>query len=158
MDGLGYDPFKGIDGTAAAPAFTFKDEPDTGVYRKTTDTIGFAAGGAEIASLAAKALAMGQSAKIFFGSSTLADDGKVVLPAHTVFMFGIVLAKEGATFTIFYATALGAVSLISNTDDVAANADTDAKLDIGITNPDNPIEIKNRLGDAYDVNYFIVYY
>jgi len=158
MDGLGYDPFKGIDGTAAAPAFSFKDEPDTGIYRKTTDTIGFAAGVAEIASLAAKALAMGQSAKVFFGSSTLADDGKVALPAHSVFMFGIVLAKAGVTFTIFYATALGAVSLISNTADVAANADTDAKLDIGITDPANPIEIKNRLGGTYDVNYFIVYY
>jgi len=158
MNELGYDPFKGIDGTAAAPAFTFKDEPDTGIYRKTTDTIGFAAGGAEIASLAAKALAMGQSAKIFFGSSTLADDGKVALPNHTVVMFGIVLAKAGATFAIFYATAAGAVTLVSNTSDVVANADTDAKLDIGITNPDNPIEIKNRLGDSYDVNYFIVYY
>ena len=158
MNELGYDPFKGIDGTAAAPAFSFKDEPDTGVYRKTTDTIGFAAGGAEIASLAAKALAMGQSAKIFFGSSTLADDGEVALPAHTVFMFGIVLAKAGATFAIFYATAAGAVTLVSNTSDVVANADTDARLDIGITNPDNPIEIKNRLGDSYDVNYFIVYY
>jgi hypothetical protein len=158
MNELGYDPFKGIDGTAAAPAFSFKDEPDTGVYRKTTDTIGFAAGGAEIASLAAKALAMGQSAKIFFGSSTLADDGEVALPAHTVFMFGIVLAKAGATFAIFYATAAGAVTLVSNTSDVVANADTDARLDIGITNPDNPIEIKNRLGATYDVNYFIVYY
>ena len=158
MNELGYDPFKGIDGTAAAPAFSFKDEPDTGVYRKTTDTIGFAAGGAEIASLAAKALAMGQSAKIFFGSSTLADDGEVALPAHTVFMFGIVLAKAGATFAIFYATAAGAVTLVSNTSDVVANADTDARLDIGITNPDNPIEIKNRLGASYDVNYFIVYY
>jgi len=164
MNELGYDPFKGIDGTAAAPAFSlapafsFKDEADTGIYRKTTYTIGLTVGGAEIASLAAKALAMGQSAKIFFGSSTLADDGKVALPAHTVFMFGIVLAKEGATFTIFYATALGAVTLVSNTDDVVDNADTDSKLCIGITDPDNPIEIKNRLGDAYDVNYFIVYY
>jgi len=46
MNELGYDPFKGIDGTAAAPAFSFKDEADTGIYRKTTDTIGLTAGGA----------------------------------------------------------------------------------------------------------------
>lgn len=155
-------------GSAATPGVNFYDDEDTGIFRKAANTIGLAAGGSEVASfasagaaiatLAAATLTTGQNAKIFAGSATLADDAKVALPAHTVFMFGIVLAKEGATFTIFYATALGAVSLISNTADVAANADTDAKLDIGITNPDNPIEIKNRLGDAYDVNYFIVYY
>lgn len=153
-----YEPVELCKGSAAVPSLTFNEDDNTGLFSKSADTIGIAAGGAEIISLASKALAMGQSAKVFFGSSTLADDGKVALPAHTVFMFGIVLAKAGATFAIFYSTALGAVSLVSNTSDVAANADTDAKLDIGITNPDNPIEIKNRLGDSYDVNYFIVYY
>lgn len=153
-----FEPVKLCKGSASVPALTFNEDENTGIFSKDADTLGIAAGGAEIISLASKALAMGQSAKVFFGSSTLADDGKVALPAHTVFMFGIVLAKAGATFAIFYSTALGAVSLVSNTSDVAANADTDAKLDIGITNPDNPIEIKNRLGDSYDVNYFIVYY
>lgn len=145
-------------GSAATPGVNFYDDEDTGIFRKAANTIGFAAGGAEIASLAAQALAMGQNAKIYFGSSSLADHGKVALPAHTVFMFGIVLAKAGATFAIFYATAAGAVTLVSNTSDVVANANTDAKLDIGITNPDNPIEIANELGNTYDVNYFIVYY
>ena len=31
MDGLGYDPLKILDGTAAAAAYNFKDEQDKGI-------------------------------------------------------------------------------------------------------------------------------
>ena len=159
MDGLGYDPFKGIDGTAAAPAFTFKDEPDTGIYRKTTDTIGFAAGGAEIGSLASKALSFGSNAKIYCGGGTVEDDGSITLPAHTVFMFGWVVAKVAASFALFNVSANGTVDLLTDVSgDIVANANTDNKLCIGSAETQNPLQIKNRLGDAYDVNYFIVYY
>jgi len=35
------------DGSAAAPAISFSSDPDTGIYRKTTNSIGIATGGAE---------------------------------------------------------------------------------------------------------------
>jgi hypothetical protein len=38
-------PLKAIAGSAATPALTFSADPDTGMYRAGTDTLGFAAGG-----------------------------------------------------------------------------------------------------------------
>lgn len=37
---------KGPTGTSATPAFTFSNDPDTGMYRGLADTVGFSAGGA----------------------------------------------------------------------------------------------------------------
>ena len=132
--------------------------PTQGYYLKDSDTIGLAGGGAEIAAFASKAFSMGgQSAKIYFGSSTLADHEGVALPTYTVFMFGIILGKAGATFTLFYATPAGAVTLVSETSDVVANATTDAKLDVGVATA-NPIVLTNELGGTYDFNYVVWYY
>ena len=39
-------------GGASSPAFSFYNDPDTGVYRKTTNKLGFSAGGKEIAYVA----------------------------------------------------------------------------------------------------------
>lgn len=40
---------KAAAGTAAAPAVTFSSDTDTGIFRKTTNTLGFAADGVEVA-------------------------------------------------------------------------------------------------------------
>lgn len=53
------------DGTAAAPILRFTDDTNTGFYRVTTDTIGFSAGGANIASIETTGLDVGGG----FGSS-----------------------------------------------------------------------------------------
>jgi len=39
----------GTDGSAGAPAYSFVNDTDTGLYRSTTNTIGFAAGGTAVA-------------------------------------------------------------------------------------------------------------
>lgn len=153
-----YEPIEAVPGSAAVPGYTFNEDEDTGLFGKSANTIGIAAGGSEIASIASKAFAMGQNARVFFGSSSLADHGKVALPAHTVFMFGIVLAAAGTEFAIFYATPAGAITLVSETANVAAMGTGDGKLNIGLSNPNNPIEISNELGSTKDVNYIIVYY
>lgn len=44
-------PLSHSDGTAGAPAVRFTADTNTGIYRPTTDTIGFSAGGNEIASI-----------------------------------------------------------------------------------------------------------
>jgi microcystin-dependent protein len=41
-------------GTAAAPSITFGGDTDTGLYRKSADTIGISVGGAEVAEISAK--------------------------------------------------------------------------------------------------------
>jgi hypothetical protein len=44
------------DGTAAAPAFTFDSDDDTGLYREAANTLGIAAGGTKVATVAASGL------------------------------------------------------------------------------------------------------
>jgi hypothetical protein len=52
-----------IDGSASAPAFTFSNDPDTGIYRHSTDQIGIATGG---------------SARLLVGNSTITYNGSTV--------------------------------------------------------------------------------
>jgi len=44
-------PVKGVSGTAALPAFSFSDDPDTGFYRESADVLAITVGGQKIASL-----------------------------------------------------------------------------------------------------------
>jgi hypothetical protein len=46
-------------GTAVAPAYSFVGDPDTGIYRAGTDTIGFAAAGVAAATLSNAAMSIG---------------------------------------------------------------------------------------------------
>lgn len=39
-------PMTGVFGTAAAPAYSFQEDPDTGIYRVSSDVLGFSVGGA----------------------------------------------------------------------------------------------------------------
>lgn len=47
-------PLKASNGTAAAPSVTFGSDTDTGFFRKSSDTIGVAIGGSEVAEISAK--------------------------------------------------------------------------------------------------------
>jgi hypothetical protein len=44
---------KNVDGTAASPAYTFADDPDSGLFRKPDASIGVSVGGVEVGSLPA---------------------------------------------------------------------------------------------------------
>jgi len=43
------DPILGADGSAAAPSYSFDSDPNTGIFRPTTDNLAFAVGGSEAA-------------------------------------------------------------------------------------------------------------
>ncbi len=43
--------WKGLNGTAALPAYTFDEDQDTGMFRKAADELGFAVGGVEVMSV-----------------------------------------------------------------------------------------------------------
>ncbi|MFZ9336325.1 MAG: hypothetical protein ACO248_10665, partial [Burkholderiaceae bacterium] len=43
-------------GTAAAPALTFASDTDTGIYRKSANTIGVACGGSEVAAISSSGI------------------------------------------------------------------------------------------------------
>src|SRR6478736_3124835 len=49
-------PFRGQEGTAAAPTYSFSADTDNGIYRITTDTVGFATAGTLRLTLSTKAL------------------------------------------------------------------------------------------------------
>jgi hypothetical protein len=49
-------PMTGVFGTAAAPAYSFQEDPNTGVYRVSADVLGFSVGGAKKAEVTANGL------------------------------------------------------------------------------------------------------
>lgn len=51
-------PLKASNGTAAAPSVTFGSDTDTGIYRKSSDTIGVAVGGSEVLEIGARGLSL----------------------------------------------------------------------------------------------------
>lgn len=74
---------KAASGTAAAPGIAFGSDLDTGLFRKTGDTIGFAAGGSEVASL---------------GPNGFADSNAVAIvgmPTGAMMMYGATSAPTG---------------------------------------------------------------
>jgi len=82
----------------------------------------------------------------FYGySASTADDASVTLPTHALTGHGFVIAGNNVETAEFYLTTDGTVTLVYNSDNVVANANTDANLCIG-TAVQTPLLIKNRLG------------
>ena len=91
-------------------------------------------------------IAPGRTSKFFQFAKNMVDDGTITLPRVTKGGYGVIVGNNGATLSHFVSSDAGAVTLINNTADVVANADTDTKLCIGTASPQEPIIIKNRLG------------
>ncbi len=91
-------------------------------------------------------VAADRSVRHIFHSKDVVDDGVITLKAVTSHGFGTVLVgTDVATRTQFFVDSTGTVTLLNNTVDVVANADTDTKLCIGTALPQEPLQIKNRL-------------
>ncbi len=90
-------------------------------------------------------------------SISLGDDNTTSLPAITTNGIGIIAAGTSPEYAEFIVDSTGTVTLIFNTDNVTANADTDGYLCIGTAAAQNPIIIKNRLGSSKTINIFILY-
>ena len=66
--------YTGANGTAAAPAFSFNDDPNTGMYRVSADVLGFAVNGAVAAQLSASGFTIGGVAAVTAsGAQTLTN-------------------------------------------------------------------------------------
>jgi hypothetical protein len=93
----------------------------------------------------------------YWGSTTsVADDGTIVLPAITANASAHGIVQVSAAGAIeqsaeFEIDSTGNVALIRGTDNVVANADTDGMLCIGTAAAQNPLTIKNRLAGAKTV-------
>ena len=89
--------------------------------------------------------------KVFRYQGNVLDDASVDLPPVTNSGFGWVIAGANEERSMFAIDADGTVTLISNSTNVVANANTDVKLCIG-SDAYEPIHIKNRLGGTKNFN------
>lgn len=95
--------------------------------------------------------------KVFCYNKNVADDGIVTLPSITTNGFGVACIGDVEERTFFFITSTGTVTLVNNTANVVANADTDANLCIGTAATQEPLQVKNRLGSAKVINIVLWY-
>jgi hypothetical protein len=99
----------------------------------------------------------GQLGKVYRYRKDLADDVYFTLPALTHSCFGWVVAGDDNERAIFTVDNDGDATLIFNSTNVVANADTDGKLCIGTATTQEPLRIKNRLGATKFIDLVIFY-
>ena len=63
-DVYNFDAFKGNNGSSSSPTFSFDSDTNTGMYRVTTDQVGFATGGTLLGRFWSQGLLMGSSASV----------------------------------------------------------------------------------------------
>lgn len=87
----------------------------------------------------------------------LDDDASFNLPAFTDACWGFVQAGNNEEYALFSVDDDGDVTLILNSANVVANADTDAKLVLGTAATQEPLVVRNRLGVTKNINLIIWY-
>jgi hypothetical protein len=83
--------------------------------------------------------------KVYTHVGTVIEDGTFALPAITTSAFGWVTVGDNAERSLFTINSTGTVTLISNSVNVVANADTDAKFCLGTAGAQEPLTVKLRL-------------
>ena len=87
----------------------------------------------------------------------LADDASFTLPAFTDACWGMIQAGDNEEYALFSVDNDGDVTLISNSANVVANADTEDKLCIGTAATQEGLVIRNRLAATKNINLIIWY-
>lgn len=84
----------------------------------------------------------------YFYSEELTDDSVFILPEITNGGRGILMVGADDEHAEFSISSTGTVTIITSSDNITINADTDTKFCIGTAATQNPLVIKNRLGSA----------
>lgn len=88
----------------------------------------------------------------------LADDAVLTLPfSITSSARGFIAAGNNEERSDFWIDNDGDVTLVNNSANVVANADNDAKLDLGTAAAQEPLQIKNRLGATKKI-FIVIWY
>jgi hypothetical protein len=90
-------------------------------------------------------------------AGALADDASYALPVITNGAKGSIVVGNMEAYAEFYVDNDGDVTLISNSSNVVAGADTDAKFCIGTAATQEPLQLKNRLGASKNINLILWY-
>jgi len=104
------------DGSAATPVLAFSADPDTGIYRVGTNTLGIAAGGARVASFASAGMQLGVAGALL---------GALILAGST----------SGTTTLQPNVAASGTLTLPAATDTLVGRATTDTLTNKTLTSP-----------------------
>lgn len=131
----------------------FSDSGDDELYHRRT-----AAWGQLIQSDETGVVIYNQSGSLYQWTyqGSVADDGTFNLPAITTAAMCLITCGS-AEYALFYIDDDGDVTLIANSANVVANADTDTNLCIGTAATQEPLTVRNRLGGALDVNLIMWY-
>ncbi|GAH51012.1 unnamed protein product [marine sediment metagenome] len=87
----------------------------------------------------------------------LDDDGTFNLPEFTDACWGFIQAGNDEEYALFSVDNVGNVTLVQNSANVVANADTDDKLCLGTAAPQEPLTVRNRLDATKNINLIIWY-
>lgn len=92
---------------------------------------------------------------------SIADDGIITMPfSIAYFAWGWIAVGSPTNLdarSMFFIDGSGDVTLISNSSNIVANADTDANVCIGTSPSQEPLVIKNRVGVSRHVTLMIFY-
>jgi hypothetical protein len=94
--------------------------------------------------------------KVWTSSGQIADDASLTLPAITNGARGSIQVGNLLAYAEFLVDDDGDVTLLLNSDNVVAGADTDGKLCIGTAATQEPLLIKNRLGGGASKNFNLI--
>jgi hypothetical protein len=133
-------PFDAPAGTAAAPAFTFSSDTDTGIFRPSTNTLAFTEGGAE-------AMRIDSSGNLLVGITSNLNNGKVTVRTPTSFT-GVGFRSDSSTaasttWSHFYGTSSG--NSVANITIMGNGNITNANNSYG---PYSDIKLKENIVDA----------
>jgi len=101
---------------------------------------------------------VGTGLKVYTHNASVNDDASITLPTVTNSGFGWVTVEGAEAYTMFIIDGNGIITLISNSANVVANADTDSKLCVGgAAAPYEPAAITNKLGGAKVISVVLWY-
>ncbi len=101
-------PLKAANGTCAAPSVTFASDPATGLYRKSSNTIGICANGSEVAHLDSTGLTV--TGKVTSTNGDAVPAGTVMPYAGSSVPTGYLIADGSCVSRTTYATLFTAIS------------------------------------------------
>lgn len=130
-------PIKAANGSAAAPSITFGSDTDTGLYRKSADTIGVAIGGTEVAEISSKGSTFVPPGVMMPYVGTTSPTGWVRANGRTIGSASSGASERAnadteALFTLLWNSYSNSVCAVSSGRGASAAADFAANKTIGL--------------------------